>query len=104
MRADSPGSQPRLRNHRAAAAGTTCLHVLLAILVSHLLAIGEIPFEGGIEDQFFADGVAGQLPGELVAPAGLFIGRTGAQDVLAYLLELAVIVLDSLGDLSHGDG
>jgi hypothetical protein len=48
--------------------------VLLPIALSVLFSLfAHVLLHGGIDEQFFGDGVAGELPGELVAVAGLVV-------------------------------
>lgn len=78
--------------------------MLLPILVGHFHAARDILLKGRVDDQFLADGVPGQFPGELVLIADLvvFIGRR--DDLVEERLDLAVVVHNRISDAGrHGD-
>lgn len=77
--------------------------MLAPILVCHALPVGEKALKRGIHDQFLADGVARQLPGELVLVARLLVLVLGLGDAVVVRLELAVALLDGVYETRHGD-
>lgn len=58
-----------------------------------------------IDDQFLADGVPSYFPGEQILIAGLLIAVLCVDDPLVAGFDLAVVLLDRVGDSSdHFDG
>lgn len=53
--------------------------------------------KGRIHDHLFGNGVPSQLPHELVLPSDLVVVALRCLDVVVILLELAVVVLDTVG-------
>lgn len=84
--------------------GRPYVGVLLAVVVGELLAVWDVLLHGRVDDEFFADGVAGEFPGELVLPAGFGVVVGGGDDVVVVLVEFLVVVFDGLGDGGHSDG
>lgn len=78
--------------------------MLLAVMVGHLPAKGKQFFKLGVNDEFLANGVTGELPGELVAPSDFLVGGLSAENVLVSLFQLTVVVLDGFANLGHTDG
>lgn len=67
--------------------------MLRTILLGDLLPLcTKVLFEGRIEDQFFADGVTGKLPSELVRPLGLLLLSGGVLVVVVILLQFYAVV------------
>jgi hypothetical protein len=60
--------------------------MLSTILVGHLLPALHVLFHGRVNDQLLGEGVAGQLPDELVLPSGLLVVVLGVEDVVVVLL------------------
>lgn len=62
--------------------------MLLPVLLGDLLPLGTKVFlEGRVEDQLLADGVARELPSELVGPLGLLLLGGGVLVVVVVLLQ-----------------
>lgn len=79
--------------------------MFLPILPRHIHAVLEMFLERGIHDEFLADRVAGQLPGELVLVRGLLGGVRGADDFVEVGFQLAVVLDDCVADAgTHGGG
>lgn len=79
--------------------------MLLPVLVRHFHPAGNILLKRGINDQFLADGMPGQFPGELVLVADLVVFVGGGEDPVEEGLDLAVVVHDRIHDPGcHGDG
>jgi len=73
--------------------------VLGAVLVRHVLAARQVLLHRGVHDDLLGDGVAGQLPDELVLVAGLgVVVAVGVDDLVVVLLKLAMVVLDEVRD------
>lgn len=70
----------------------TYFMVLPAILVGHVLALfTEVLLESRVHNEFLADRVAGELPGELVTIADLSVPVGGIDDLVIILLQLTVV-------------
>lgn len=79
--------------------------MLLPILVGHFHPARYILLKGRVDDEFLADGVPGQFPGELVLEADLVVFVRGREDPVEQGFDLAVVVHDRLHDPGrHGDG
>lgn len=76
--------------------------MLGTILLGHVLAVGNKLLHGRVDYNLLGDGVAGQLPDELVLPADLGVLILGSEDVLVLLLKLGMVVLDAVRDLGAG--
>jgi len=72
------------------------LVMLLSISVCTRYSLGtHVLFEGWVNKEFFCDGVAGKLPGELVAVALLVVNVIGVIDYFIVVgFKLAVILCD----------
>lgn len=72
--------------------------MLSPVLVGHGLAISEALLKYRIYDNFLADRVPGEFPGELVLPLGLFLVGARAEDLVIVVLELAMVFGDCVGN------
>jgi len=72
--------------------------MLLAVLISHSLAVGQQALKGRVDDELLAYRVARELPSELVPPFRLLLVRLDFLDVVVVLLKLSMVVLDGLAD------
>lgn len=72
--------------------------VLLSVFVGSFDPVTDVFLHGGVQDEFLADGVPGELPGEHALVAGLFLGIFGVEDYFVVGLDLAVVVFDCVGD------
>lgn len=75
--------------------------MFMSIMVCHRFAIVEHLLHAWVYHELFTDGMAGELPGELVLPSFLFIFRLGAQDSIILILQFAMIVFDHFGHASR---
>ena len=78
--------------------------MLLAISVSEEVAMREQPFNLGVQQDFFADGVTGKLPRELVSPFHLLLGSLRVDYIVVCVLQVSVVPLDDFGDTLSRDG
>jgi len=71
--------------------------VLGAVLIRHVLATRQVLLHRGVHDDLLGDGVAGQLPDELVLVAGLgVVVAVWVDDHVVVLLKLAMVMLDEV--------
>lgn len=74
-------------------AESSYLVMLLAVLLSVLVALlADILLHSRVDKQLFGYRVAGKLPGELVAEAGLVIDIVRVDDLVVVLLELTMVL------------
>lgn len=73
-----------------------------AVLVGHLLALlAEGLYEGWVDHQFLGNGMARELPGELVLPARCLIVVLCVDDIVVVGSDILVILLDGVADGRH---
>jgi hypothetical protein len=72
--------------------------MLRAILLGHLLAVGDVLLHGRVDDDLFADGVTGELPDELVLVPDLLVLVGRVHDLVVEALELGVLSADGVED------
>lgn len=82
---------------------TYCV-VLVSVLVGHGAAVGKVLLKDRVDDKLLADGVARELPGELVLPLDLLLFGGCGENLVVVVLDLTVILLDGVDDASHSDG
>jgi hypothetical protein len=84
--------------------GKSNLVVLLAVALGVLFAFfTHVLLHCGIHEQFLCDGVARELPGELVAAAGLVVNVIWVvDDLVVVLLEFAMVCGDGFAYSSIG--
>lgn len=80
--------------------------VVLSITLGHFLALApQILLERRIHNQLFADRVTSELPDELVSvPLLVVVIALVVDHLIVVLLQLAVVLLDGLGNARHLDG
>lgn len=74
--------------------------MLLAVLVSMrpALSMWHVMFHRRVNNYLLSNGVAGELPDELVAPALLVFIIVGVHNLIVILVELSVVVGDGFGE------
>lgn len=79
--------------------------MLLAVVLCHLLPfLAQVFAEGRVDHKLLSDGMAGELPGELVTEALLVVMVTRVDHLVVVLLQLAVVLDDCFRDGGHGCG
>jgi hypothetical protein len=77
--------------------GWVYLLVLGAVLLGHLEPAFDVLLKGWVHDDLLGDGVACELPDELILPPHLVVLAFAVLDVVVELLQLLVVVLDAVG-------
>ena len=74
--------------------------MLLAVFLSMCpaLSMWHVMLHRRIHNYLFGNGVAGELPDELVAPALLVFIVAGVDNLIVILMELSVVVGDGFGE------
>ena len=74
--------------------------MLLAVFLSMCpaLSMWHVMLHRRVNNYLFGNGVAGELPDELVAPALLVFIVAGVDNLIIILMELSVVVGDGFGE------
>ena len=74
--------------------------MLLAVFLSMCpaLSMWHVMLHRRVNNYLFGNGVAGELPDELVAPALLVFIVAGVDNLIVILMELSVVVGDGFGE------
>lgn len=74
--------------------------MLLAVFLSMCpaLSVWHVMLHRRVNNYLFGNGVAGELPDELVAPALLVFIVAGVDNLIVILMELSVVVGDGFGE------
>jgi hypothetical protein len=79
------------------------LVVFLAVALGHALALlPKVLLESRVDDQFFRDRMAGQLPHELVSVSRLMVMVGGIHNLVVAFLQCLVVVDDNIANCRQG--
>lgn len=77
--------------------------MLRTVFIRHQLSIAQIFLKYGVHHNLFADGVTSEFPDELILIAGLLVRVIGTSDAVVVVLQLAMVMGDSVADFSHDE-